>query len=202
MGLHNTWSGWRVALLDAINAPHTQLNVDFLGNWTLGSIAECVRNPISASDTAGGSTDCRKLPNGKHAQNYTTHDQAINQTARQLTSGDYPHLLKGLRDGTPEIDLNATGTGPPDSYFMAIHDDIVKWGDTRYAKYYLAENGLSLAPPPPGGGGGGGDATGTHKGWNDLRKSVNKKLPGELKNAQSLNAAALRSLHRAHKVKL
>lgn len=56
-----------------------------------------------------------------------------------------------------------------------------------------------------------GDAPGTpasvnapraHKGWHELRRSMNTNWPHALRDSEKLTRAALRSLHRARKVRL
>ena len=56
-----------------------------------------------------------------------------------------------------------------------------------------------------GGATGGGSnipATGVHKGWSDLRRSLNHKMPTALAKSAKMDAAALRKLEHARKVRL
>jgi hypothetical protein len=54
-------------------------------------------------------------------------------------------------------------------------------------------------PGPPDGSG--VKAARAHGGWADMQRSVNHHLPKSLRNSELLTRAALRSLHRAHRVK-
>jgi hypothetical protein len=51
-------------------------------------------------------------------------------------------------------------------------------------------------------GGGAIKAAKAHGGWADVRKSVNRHMPRSLSRSQRDTRAALRALHRAHRVRL
>lgn len=197
MGLHNTWSGWRDSLLHAINAPVKSENLNFLNSWTLGVVAECANNPLSASLPGNGSKDCAPLAGSLNAQAYTDHAQGISRTAAQLESGDYPIILKALRNNNPYSVANNFAQA------KQIAAELGTWGDKHWQQLYEAEVGLAItAPPGTGGGGKGGIAPGVHKGWHDLRRSIGRNLHKGLTDQRKLNAASLRSIHRASKVRI
>lgn len=104
--------------------------------------------------------------------------------------------------------------GPCDGRIVSA--DQIQGGLVAYIKcggHYYVDSGLTRAdgvhiwddngtaqPKPPGSGAGG--TPHTHKGWSDLRHSVNVNMRKELTAAQHITAQALRSLSRSRKVRL
>lgn len=60
---------------------------------------------------------------------------------------------------------------------------------------------FKFAGKPPGPGGP-IKAPKAHGGWGSIRKSVNRHMPGSLRRSQRKTRAALRTLHRARRVRL
>ena len=177
-----TWTGWQNQFLGAIGAPKSADNRGFLNLWAVHANTNCQNNPIDLSHADGGSTDCETLPGAKIAQAYPNHAAAVDAFKRQV--GGYENLALGLAQ---DKIADATASG-------GVISDLRQWGSTNYATW-LEQQATAAGLGP-------GSATGFHKGWHDLRRSVNSHFPAALKDANKSNAAALRSLRRARKVRL
>lgn len=177
-----TWSGWQNQLLNAANEPVTATNVKFLNLWAVHSIAVgCANNPIDLSHKETGSSDCLALTQSRIAQKYASHATAAKAYATQIHSGNFPTLETLLGGG--KVDLS-TGDAK-------VEAELNKWGSTNFSTF-LAGNATAGGPTAPG----------IHRGWTELRKSVNTGLPGAFSQSGKLTREALRSLSRAHKVKI
>ncbi len=187
-----TWSGWENQLLSKAGLPTTADNRKFLDNWTDWDVSNCQNNPINLSHVNTGSFDCHRLTDTRTAQSYATHATAALAFQSEISSGNFPILFAQLNTGHPfsNADDNTTQVGAA---------ELVAWGTPG-----LASKLADIYPPSSGGGGGGGagGSTGIHKGWNDLRKSVNHNIPTSLNASAKMTNAALRKLQHARKVRL
>lgn len=75
--------------------------------------------------------------------------------------------------------------------------DVIHVGDLITFATLDAISGVST-----GKGTGGNIASHTHKGWEDVRRSINHRLPETLRQSHALTSAALRSLSHSRKVRL
>ena len=181
------WAGWEAEFLKAAGLPLTTSNEAFLNQWNTYDNTNCRNNPIDLSRRMPGSTSCAGLPSGRQARNYTSHAQAASAFAAQLKSGAFPNLLAALRSGQPyEVKDPAK-----------VAQDLGKWGSGIFQQAYM--NSVTTTSS---GGGSSPNAPRAHGGWQDLRHSINRKMPRALNGAASLNQAALRAVSRGHKVKL
>lgn len=186
----SVWSGWQAALIAKANIPDSIFNQDFLNEWHSNAASNCHFNPVDISHKTTGSTNCKGIGGGHTAQNYTTHAHSASAFASQLHSGSYPSLAAALKSGSPYTLGDKNG----------VVSDVAKWGSENFS-FALSE---SFKPPGSGGGGGGGspNAPSIHRGWTDLRKTVNSTVPDSVRYSDKLGRAALRDLQRARKVKL
>ena len=188
-----TWAGWESQLADALNVQDTTEVGYLLRTWGSEEASTCANNPVAASRKASGSTNCKQLPNGLSAQNYTSRASGLAAAAAQLKSGNYPHLWAAIESGNP---YNVVNT-------QQVADDLTKWGAQATSVAYLLEvsngtfgSGVPLQAPP------GIKAARLHRGYSDLQRSVNKHLPDALHSSRRSLNAGLRSLARARKVRL
>ena len=181
------WTGWQADLLTHSGIPNTGHNRSFLSDWHSRAETNCHDNPVDLSVPAGTSTNCAGLPGVvAHAQAYPTTGDAVHAWDVQIHQGAYADLLSVMLSGNP---YTAVGTG-------LASEAITAWGSERFAQRYFTETANA-----PGRGGGivDGDAL---KGWSDLQRSFNKRMPTALTASQATTARALRVLGRARKVKL
>lgn len=61
--------------------------------------------------------------------------------------------------------------------------------------------GVPAPPPPPPSSTAGAQAATSHRGWADLRNSVNRHLPANLSRTQGVTASAQRILAHRHKIR-
>jgi len=184
-----TWSGWQNQLLNRANIIVTPPNRTFMAAWASHAPGSCKNNPVDLSTKVGSSTRCGNTVAGfGRTQNYATHAQAATAFSDQMHTGWVKPLLDAMNSGNP-FQIGDR------SQVVAV---LNRWGSPSFASWYAnaSEDGTG------GGGGGGGGASGIHKGWADLRKTVNHKLPSHVSASEKLTAAALRKLQHARKVKL
>jgi hypothetical protein len=183
----SAWAGWEVQFLKAAGLPETVSNEAFLNQWNVEDNTNCRNNPVDISRNVSGSTACAALPNGKQARNYTSHAQAASAFSAQLKSGSYPDLLAALRSGEPYKVSDPA----------KVAQDLGRWGSGVFQQVYAGA--VTTPPNPP-------QQTlvapRAHGGWNDLRRSVNHKMPRALANAGNLTRQALRATSQGRKVKL
>lgn len=183
-----TWQGWQAQLLTAASLPTAEATQEFLFDWSQHAASDCQNNPVDISHVLGTRRDCHKLTATRTAQNYTTHGNAATAFKDEIHSRNFPHLLAALKVADPYQEPNPS----------SVAADLRVWGSPAFATYYLSHSNVGTGA---GGDGGSGAIPHAHKGWEDLRKSVNHKLPGSLKQSDRNVAAALRSLGRGRKVK-
>lgn len=183
-----TWSGWAAQFLSAASLPNTPGNLRWLDDWSTNSISDCRNNPVDVSRVQGNSTNCKRLTSSRTAQNYTSHAQAATAFNHQLHSGNFPHLLAAMQ----------SGDYPSPSKLGDILIELQRWGSLNFVAWLEKTFGIA-----PGGGGIGSGPTAPHalKGWNDLRKTVNRGLPSMLRTVGKLNAETSRSLGRRRRVR-
>ena len=185
----STWSGWENQLLNAAGILVTPPNRQLLDLWTKNRHTSCDNNPIDLAHKLTGSANCGPLTGiFPQAQRYTSHAQAATAFRDEIHADFAKALLSSLNSGNPFQDPN----------FNNVASVFVSWGSPKMARAYLDTATGTI----PGSGDGGGSATGVHKGWADLRKAVNVHAPADLHRSDRLTKAALRSLHRARKVRL
>lgn len=184
------WDGWQIQLLDAANISGNEATASFLTDWNAHANSDCANNPVDISRAATGAANCRRLTRSRTAKKYTSHAQAATAFARELESGNFPHLLGAIRNADPYQNPNPS----------QVAADFRTWGSSKMASYYL-DHASSGSGSGTGGGGGGGTPH-THKGWEDLRHSFNHNMPRSLNQSERNIAAALRSLSRSRKVRI
>lgn len=180
------WSGWQDDLRKAAGLPDTPDNSTFLADWHASADSNCGNNPVDISYKSRGSSNCKRLTSARTAQKYPSHSAAAQAFGSELHSGTFPHLLAALHSGNP-YDVPS----PHD-----VIADLIKWGSETFA-FELQQN----YGPPHGGGGGGVNAPHLHKGWNDFRHTVNKRLPATVHSIAKYNRAALQNLSHARRVR-
>jgi hypothetical protein len=178
-----TWNGWQNSLIVDAQIPITDANKNLLGMMNSFAPQTCLNNPVGISHTAQGTTNCTKVTVTRYAQNYTSHSQAVSAFTAQLKSGNYPNLLDAFNSGDP------FGVSNPDK----VAADLVNW-ETGVGDAYLSAVGESSAAV--------GTPAGVHKGWADVRRTINHNAPASLDKSDKAIAAALRHLNHARKVKL
>lgn len=183
------WAGFQVEFEAAAGLPEGEVNQEFLYDWSQHAASDCRNNPIDVSHSAAGATNCKKLTSTRTAKNYTSHASAAHAFSQQIHSGNFPALLHALNSAIPYQQPSP----------KAVASDLRKWGSPAFATYYLAHAGTGS-----GGGQGGGGGAGqphVHKGWHDIRRSVNTRMPKALAHVQHLTRQALRATSHGGKVR-
>ena len=183
----STWPGWQADLLSHSGIPNTTNNRRFLSDWHSHAETNCANNPIDLSVTDFDGKDCADLPGLiAKAQRYPTTAAGSHAFDTQIHQAAYAALLSVMMTGNP---YTATGSGLASEALSA-------WGSETFAQRYFAETANA-----PGRGGGivDGDAL---RGWTDLQRSINKRMPAALAASQATTRRALRSLGRTHRVEL
>jgi hypothetical protein len=178
-----TWHDWQSDLLFAAKVDITDASTRLLTMMETFSSKSCTNNPVSISHKTATSTNCVQVLLTRRAQNYSSHGEASGAFADQLRSGNYPNLLAAFVSGDP------FGVSNP----KPVADDLANWEPGISEAYLAAVQGASTTPGTP---------TSIHKGWEDVRRSVNHKVPGALRASDKQVAAALRALGRARKVRI
>ncbi len=184
-----TWSGWENQFLQRAGIIETPPNRTFLGAWAQHAPGSCKNNPVDLSTAVRGSTRCGATVAGfGRSQNYGTHAQAAHAFQIQVDTSWVQPLKAALNTGNPFQIGDRT----------AVIAVLKRWGSQQFATWY--ENATTAGG---GGGSGGGSTTGqsAHKGWNQIRRSVNHRMPHAINASEHNIRAALRSLGHAHKVK-
>jgi len=184
-----TWSGWQAQLLNAAGLPTAEGTQEFLFDWSQHADSNCRNNPVDISHARSGATNCHKLTATRTAKNYTSHGSAASAFSAEIHSGNFPALLRALNSAVPYQQ--------PDP--SAVVSDLRQWGSAEFASYYAAHSNTGTG----GGQGSGGGAAQphVHKGWADLRRSINHNMPKQLARAQYLTRHALRATSHGGKVK-
>lgn len=178
-----TWSGWEDQFLTAINAPTSASNRTFLDDWAAHATSNCADNPIDLSHPETRSADCHKLTSSRTAQRYATHATATRAFVQQVQSGNFNELASGFSNNLLD----------PANAPAALIAEIRAWGSAAFANWLAQQSGVGGKAPAPS------DA---FKGWTDLQRSFNKHMPRALDQADTLRRGALRTLARAHKVRV
>lgn len=184
------WQGFQRDLLRGASLNDSDLNITFLTDWASAASSSCRNNPVDLSHTSSRSSSCHRLTASRVAQAYRTREAAIQAFDRQIHSGNFRHLLAAIESGSPYTYTDQAG----------VAADLKKWGSVKVAAFF--------EPAPPSSGGGGGTTGGAasephvHKGWQDMRRSLNRRMPAALDKAQTLTNQALRVTGRAGKVRL
>lgn len=177
-----TWSGWQSEFLNAAHVPDDAANRAFLTAWAAHANApNCRNNPIDLSQPETGSGNCTILPGGKHAQHYPSHASAATAFVDQIFSQQFQAIGVGLAAS------NITTSNLPQEYIDALN----LWGSHKFALFAAGQSGQKPPKVP----------VPLHKGWNDVRHSVNTTAHKRLAASQRLVSAALRKLEHTHKVK-
>lgn len=176
----SAWSGWAGQLLTLLGFKNTQNDLDFLDLWHTDTSDLGKDNPIDATEAWAGST----VVNDAGIRNYPTRSAGLHATAKQLHQPEYAAVLAALKSGNPY-----TVNDP-----AKVTDELKTWGSVTFADAYTS---LTQTPPPKQ-----ITAPRAHKGWADMRKSINHHWPAALAASEHQIAVALRSLSRARKVRL
>jgi hypothetical protein len=190
-----TWSGWDSAFLTTANLPDNGTTRAFLDEWAQNANTNCDNNPIDLSHglpapVASHATDCKKLPGGRVAKKYASHLDAAHAFDLQIHSAAFSTLLAAFQSGDPY----------PLGKFPGLPDELAGWGSYAFAVKIAKD--FQLPTPAVGGVTSTTTTPGVHKGWSDVRTSMNTKWPNALRASDKAAAAALRALHKASKVKL
>lgn len=175
------WTGWQADLLGRAGLPTAEATQEFLYDWHSHTASDCGNNPIDISRGASGATNCKKLTDTRTAKNYTSHAQAATAFSQQIHSGQFPALLRALNSAIPYQQPSVA----------AVVADLRKWGSPGFATYY--RNHANAGSGGGQGGGGGSGEPHVHKGWHDIRRSVNTHMPRALAQAEHLTRQALRA---------
>lgn len=195
------YTGWQDDLLGSASLPKTQHNRDFLNAWHDAATSDCKLNPIdltepikdTGSNAKAHSHNCQAitLPRGLvHFQSYDDRIWTRTAFAAQITSGDYPHLRAALEYGNPydtrKFDLAAVDK---------IAADLGEWGSDGFGNDYINLMFAGGTQPTL-------KAPQALKGWADMQKQINHRLPNTLNESARIRRHALRQLDRARKVRL
>lgn len=190
-----TWTGWQNQFLNRAGIIVTPPNRQLLTSWAANAHTSCANNPIDLSHKLTGTSDCAKLPGiFPQAQRYTSHAQAATAFRDEIRQSFAGVLLRAMNTGNP--------------YQVPYANDVasvfVSWGTDKMLNVYLAgEPGTGGAGGGGGGGGAGaGDGASVHKGWHDLRTTVNHKMPGHVASSHKMTQAALRKLSHIRRVRI
>lgn len=178
----SVWTGWQGDLLKGAGFPNNPTNRAFLTAWHQHAQSNCAQNPVDISKQVTGSSNCYHLNQGRTAQNYPGPGAAVAAFKGQINGPEFIDLNAGFRNSS----LTAVAAS------ASVIGELRIWGSVGFADY-LQGGGVA---------GGGGSATSIHKGWHDIRRSLNRKSPRALSATDRATAAALRKLRRAHRVKL
>ena len=183
------WTGWQADLLGRAGLPTAEATQEFLYDWHTHSASDCRNNPIDISHGASGATNCKKLTSSRTAKNYTSHSSAAGAFSNEIHSGNFPALLRALNSAVPWQQPSPA----------AVAADLRRWGSPGFATYYL--NHSSSGSGGGQGSGGGAGQPHVHKGWHDIRRSVNTRMPHALAQVQHLTRQALRATSKGGKVR-
>lgn len=184
------WSGWIIQFLNGAGILNTPPIQTFMDQWAKHAPGSCHNNPIDLTQAVTGSSRCGDTIGGfGRSQNYGTHAQAAHAFTIQMHTAWVKPLLDALNTGNP------FQIGDRSKVVAVLN----RWASPSFATWYANANDDGTTG---GGGGGGGKAARAHSGWNDLRRTVNHRLPTALRTSQQNTTAALRSLSRARKVRL
>lgn len=186
------FAGWETDVLAQIGAPDTQTNVQFLGTWHNFELSACANNPLNTTLAVASSTKC----NSAGVRSYTSAAMGAQATAATLTNGRYPALVAALQTGDPYSYTDPDG----------VAANIRTWGTPNFASAYLVSagsfQGVGGTPPPPiVGSSGAGIAPSAHRGYADLRNSVQRHVPTQLQRSAHLGVLTLRILRDKTSVK-
>lgn len=180
------WTGWETDVLTAGSWPTTTANVTFLAKWQPFEQSSCANNPLNTTLGWAGATTC----NSVGVKNYPTHAAGAAATAATFKDGFYPNIVAALNEGNPYT--------YPDR--AAIAQEITTWGTPAYAQAFFTATGGgqpgSTAPPTAG-----AVAPSGHRGYADLRNSVARHLPAQLRASRRTGEATLRTLTARRRVK-
>lgn len=186
----SVWSGWEADLLSHSSVPNTANNRRFLDDWHARAETNCNNNPIDLSVDTPGATQCAPLATtGGHARNYATSGDAVHAFSVQINQAAYHDLKVAMLTGNP---YTADNTG-------VAAGDIAAWGSESFAQWYFSQTANA---PGRGGGPVPVNAPQAHKGWADMRRSVNHHWPQALAASDRHIRIALRSIGKARKVRL
>lgn len=184
-----TWGGWVIEFLNRANIMNTPPNQTFMEQWAAHSPGSCKNNPVILSTAVSGSTRCGDTVAGfGRTQNYGTHSEAAHAFSLQMHTSWVKPLLDALNTGNPFQIGDRT----------KVVDVLKRWGDEGFAAWYA---NATTSGTSGGGGGGGGSASRAHGGWNDLRRTVNHRMPSALRTSERHTHAALRALSKARRVR-
>jgi hypothetical protein len=179
-----------ITFLNRANILNTPPVQTFMEQWAAQEGGSCKNNHVDLSTKVSGSTRCGDTVAGfGRTQNYATLAEAAHAFSIQMHT-DWVHpLLAALNTGNP-FQIGDR------SKVVAV---LKRWGSPTFANWYA---NATTSGTGGGGGGGGGKAARAHSGWNDLRRTVNHRMPKALRTSERNIHAALRSLSHARKVRL
>lgn len=187
------WTGWETDILNAGKWPVTSENILFLSTWHHPyEDSVCTFNPINTTLKRGTSTNCVHVSGTTYVQNYKSKQLGTTATVATLNNGFYPDIVGALKTGDP---FNYPASS-------AVAAEITRWGTPNFAAWYLAHLSGTVVPPPPPPTPGSPDAVApqAHRGYADLRNSVNNHLPKQLERSHRTGLATLRAIGRKSKV--
>ena len=178
-------------MLGRLGYPDTASNVQFLATWQHYEGGSATDNPLNTTQPAAGATNY----NSVGVKNYTSQTQGAQATVTTLRNGHYPAILAALKTGDPYTYIDPNG----------VAADIRTWGTGNFAASYLLSAGSFTGQggtPPPA------ITTDTSQyrpavsfnGYADLRNSVSRHIPTQLRRAQRNGEIALQLLAKKTRV--
>lgn len=132
---------WQTAVLDAIGAPKTKSNVDFLTSWHAFEQSNATNNPLNTTAYAPTpATVGTGAINNAGVQNYASPSAGVAATAAFLQMPNYSGILSALRSG------DATGAALSPTHTITIQAELRKWGSVSFANNIAGGSGGTAAP--------------------------------------------------------
>lgn len=185
------WPGWEKDVLSALGYPTTAANEQFLDTWQHYEGGGATDNPLNTTQPESGASNYNTVG----VKNYTSQTQGTQATVTTLRNGHYPALLAAMQTGDPYTYIDPNG----------VAANIRTWGTGNFATSYLLSagsfSGQGGTPPPA-------IKTDTSQyrpsysfnGYADLRNSVARHIPTQLRRSQRNGEIALRLLSAKTKV--
>lgn len=91
-------ASFATAVLQGLNAPVTQSNIDFIERWITREGGGGANNPLNTTQDAQGATDFNTVG----VKNYGDLDTGVQATIKTLNNGYYPNIVAALKSGDAE----------------------------------------------------------------------------------------------------
>lgn len=135
-----TYANWETQVLQAIGAPLTAANAQFLDTWQRYEGGTAANNPLNTTQAYGGASNY----NSVGVKNYPSSYAGTVATAQTLQNGRYPGLLAALRSGNPTGYINSSSSAA-----ARVVQDLRTWGTGNFATQVQMQalRGLYTNPP-------------------------------------------------------